>query len=271
MIPFKKVLVIAAVFLCVANKFTRGQRVADPKYQWKVNLTKCCEEEPFYSLGFDSCKAGEIPVVWPPPVYLVKVNRTVDARLVEFSLFTELSTCPEGYTSQSATDFHLHVDGTVTLANGKQLDSNEFCLNQIMEEPTTREADFAVRYCVPDPCNETNCVRKCCPNGMALNETSKLCQTTKEPFKLAFHNESGHEMTPTAGSYILRDGSVPLCPFGMYSLDPQANKEEIFYVLPDGQIYVTGYPESERASKEYCIEDFILQSGIVSLSFLKKN
>lgn len=268
MIPFK-LLVIAAVLFCDVAK---GQQQEIPKLQlqWNLPLTKCCDEsEPLYALGFDSCKSEDIPIVWPPPVYLVKTNRTVDASRLEFSLSINLTSCPEGYVSLSSTNFHLNTDGTVTLlADGNQLESNEFCLSQIAEQPTTREADFAVRYCAPDPCNKTNCVHKCCPNGMALNETSKLCQTTKDPFILAFHNESGQEVTPDSRSYMIRDGNVPQCSFGMYSLQPQINPEEFFYILPDGQIYVPGYPENDRVSKEYCIEDFMLETGIVSCPYL---
>lgn len=269
---FKLVLVIASI-LCALIQSTRGQQqrteqLTDPnlkvQIQFKTPLTKCCETpSPFYSLGFDSCRAGDMPELWPPPVNSLLTNRTVDASRIEFILSTNLSTCPPGYMSNSSTDFRLYTDGTVKLSDGTQLRPDDFCLNQIAEEPTIREVDFAVRYCIPDPCNDTNCVRKCCPMGMAVNESSKLCQSSKEPFKFDFQETSGQIVTPDPDSYILLYGDAPACPYGMYALMPEENTEENFYILPNGEIFVTGYPKDENTLREYCFDDFLIDNGVI--------
>jgi hypothetical protein len=106
---------------------------------------------------------------------------------------------------------------------------------------------------------------------MALNTTTQFCQSYNEPFVLIFHNVSGQVVTPDPGSYIIRDGDAPKCPHGMFPLLPDVNDEDEFYVLPDGQIYLPHYPEDDRYTRDYCIDDFFSEQGdIVSRNFENK-
>lgn len=274
-------LLIVVVTILSAAQFNNGQNsLSKPELlettQWpQIPLTKCCASETeFYSLGFDTCNENEdMNFNWPPPVYSVRTNESVQASsLLRFSLTYNLSTCTSGYVSQSTRDFRLYTDGSVVVissSQGARLLKNEFCLNQISS--AEQEAEFAVRYCVADPCNQTHCIRKCCPTGMALNTTTQLCQSYNEPFVLIFHNVSGQVVTPDPGSYIIRDGDAPKCPHGMFPLLPDVNDEDEFYVLPDGQIYLPHYPEDDRYTRDYCIDDFFSEQGdIVSRNFENK-
>ena len=235
-----------------------------PTGQWQIPLTKCCADQEFYVVGFDSCKVEEniIPTAWPPPVYSARTNESVTDNPVtplRFSLTYDLPTCGQGFDSQTAADFRLYTDGSVT-ALGRRLQPGEFCLNQILSNDNS---EFAIRFCIPDPCNGSNCVRKCCPMGMALNETTRLCQTHDEPFNVVFQDTSGNVVTPAAGSYIIRDGDAPTCPDGMYSMSPEENPEEKFYILVDGQMYTPENAEDQQKSTDYCIDDFMISDGII--------
>ncbi|XP_057366331.1 LOW QUALITY PROTEIN: G-protein coupled receptor Mth2-like [Daphnia carinata] len=261
-----KLLVVVVTILTVA-KFNRGQDLVDHLQNletlWKIPLTKCCvSDSEFYSLGFDSCNNNEeTPFIWPPPVYSIKTNQSAVSSSVRFSLTYNMSTCMPGYDSKSVTNFRLYTDGTVQVGDAR-LEPGQFCLNQIASgEPPTDESEFAIRYCIPDPCNQTNCVHKCCPMGMALNITTQLCQSYSERFDLVFHNASGQVISPDPGSYIIRDGDAPQCPFGMFPLMPEMNPEDTFYILPDGQLYLPSYPENDRYSKDYCVDDFFAEEG----------
>ncbi|KAI9557713.1 hypothetical protein GHT06_017542 [Daphnia sinensis] len=258
-----KLLAVVVTILTVA-KFNRGQDLVDPlETLWKIPLTKCCvSDSEFYSLGFDSCNNNEdTPSMWPPPVYSIKTNQSAIASSVRFSLTYNMSTCMPGYDSKSVRNFRLYTDGTVQVGEAR-LGPGQFCLNQIASgEPPTDDSEFAIRYCIPDPCNQTNCVHKCCPMGMALNITTQLCQSYSEPFDLVFHNVSGQVISPDPGSYIIRDGDAPQCPYGMFPLMPEMNPEDMFYILPDGQLYLPSYPENDRYSKDYCIDDFFTEEG----------
>jgi hypothetical protein len=263
-----KWLVAIVTLLCVAH-FNDGQNLLskpDPQLDWQIPLTKCCaSENEFYSLGFDTCTLnGEMNFNWPPPVYSARTNESVVAGSARFSLTFNLSTCTSGYASQSTRDFRLYTDGSAVISSsGERLPANSFCLNQISSGEVDA-AEFAVRHCASDPCNQTNCIRKCCPLGMALNTTTQLCQTYNEPFALEFRNVTGHVVTPNPASYLIRQGDVPKCQHGMFPLSPNTNPEDEFYVLSDGQIYLPFYPENDRYTRDYCIDDFSSEEGIVS-------
>ncbi|XP_046644908.1 G-protein coupled receptor Mth2-like isoform X2 [Daphnia pulicaria] len=267
-----KWLVAIVTLLCVAH-FNDGQNLLskpDPQLDWQIPLTKCCaSENEFYSLGFDTCTLnGEMNFNWPPPVYSARTNESVVAGSARFSLTFNLSTCTSGYASQSTRDFRLYTDGSAVISSsGERLPANSFCLNQISSGEVDA-AEFAVRHCASDPCNQTNCIRKCCPLGMALNTTTQLCQTYNEPFALEFRNVTGHVVTPNPSSYLIRQGDVPKCQHGMFPLSPNTNPEDEFYVLPDGQIYLPYYPENDRYTRDYCIDDFSSEEGIYRQALL---
>ena len=225
-----------------------------------ITFTKCCPDKMLYTIGFDGCHPGgeENFSSWPP------VFDRLDNRLIadDFTPTTteSLDNCTEGEVAVSSTDFTFFSDGSLSLNNdGRNLSSDQFCLNQI-----PAPAVFTARFCIRDPCNETagGCLLKCCPNGMAVNNTDRLCHPTSLPFQVDFKDENGQSVELSPSAYIVRDGVAPKCNINGYN--PLSEKYgDVFYVLPSGQIYIPIYPEGDRATAEYCIDNFFDADGPV--------
>ena len=227
----------------------------------KIPVTKCCSDDTFYTLGFDQCKRAEGKVdSWPPVVYSALSSRPIEVTADDLSLTTALDDCPAGQIDVSTTQFRFFSDGSLRLDDGRRFKAGEFCLNQI-SVPVT----FAARFCIPDPCNETalGCLRKCCPNKMAVNNTDRFCHPTSLPFEVEFHDENGQSVQMSPSSYIIRDGVVPKCNNDGYNLLSE-QYGDVFYILPNGHIYMPIYPENDRDTQDYCIDYFVDEEGPVS-------
>ena len=227
----------------------------------QIPVTKCCSDDTFYTLGFDQCKRAEGKVdSWPPVVYSALSSRPIEVTADDFSLTTALDDCPAGQIDVSTTQFRFFSDGSLRLDDGRRFKAGEFCLNQI-SVPVT----FAARFCIPDPCNETalGCLRKCCPNKMAVNNTDRFCHPTSLPFEVEFHDENGQSVQMSPSSYIIRDGVVPKCNNDGYNLLSE-QYGDVFYILPNGHIYMPIYPENDRDTQDYCIDYFVDEEGPVS-------
>ncbi len=231
----------------------------------RIPLTQCCSkdtqdpqnvQETFYALGFDSCKPEPIQVVWPPsPIYSATTNQTISVRPERFKVQQNLATCPDGFVGKSWTDFFFYDDGSLIVDGGKlKFKPNEFCINQIVSEKGNGEAAFAARACIRDVCNETACLRKCCPSGMAVNNTDRLCHSSSIPFDVIYRNENGEPVEPDPSS-VTRDGVVPKCPHGYNPLTGES--DDTFYIQSDGRLFIPYYPEDERFTDEYCVDNFV--------------
>jgi hypothetical protein len=128
-----------------------GRNLANNQEIW------CCKSGTTYLPGIDQC----LPI---------KVSTLYSKLFSNFSYPNDgLADCPDGFVSHSTKDFQLD-NGTLWIG-GKQLKSNEFCINRVEEEndSTSTAGNFVARYCVPDPCTTSGCIRKCCPaSDMAL-------------------------------------------------------------------------------------------------------
>ena len=227
-----------------------------------IPLTKCCEaDDEFYALGFDSCKTEEAPVSWPPPVYSTRTNRTlVGIRPERFQVTRNLSDCPDGHVGISWTDFLIYDDGSLLAGDGERFGRDEFCVNQVMAEKGDLGPVFAARTCVADPCDGKPCLRKCCPQGMAVNNTDRLCHPTSTPFDVIYHNESGGVVSPDP-KIIIRDGVAPQCLYGFDALS-QVNGD-VFYIVADGRLFIPNFPEGEQYTVEYCLDHFVEDENTV--------
>ncbi|KAI9563478.1 hypothetical protein GHT06_010941 [Daphnia sinensis] len=238
-----------------------------------VSLAKCCSDSP----ESNACNSTNSVHEWLqlPPVYSAITNQTVDS--AQFSLRYHNATCTSGYKIKSSTQFHLHTNGSVNV-QGKLLQSNEFCLEQNLR------AEFTVRYCVPDACSQTHCVRKCCPRGTVLNVTSFECDPhNNATFEFVFHDTLGQLVNPDPGSYIIQDTDPLECPNNtgtqepltsktrMFSVSPDENIDDLFYILPDGQLFFPNFPEGSQTFRDYCIDDFLSENAILFLPNFKEN
>lgn len=237
-----------------------------------IPLIKCCSDQEFYLVGFDECKDAAWSVSSMPDDESLVDNPMVTPALGFSSSSTRnLSVCGPGFHSQTTTDFHLDADGSATiLADGSRLEPGEFCVNPIMSDDKTSQL-LVVRYCLADRCNKkgAHCVRKCCPMGMVVNESSSFCQraSQRKPWRLVFHDSHSHQVLtspPDPQSYIIRDGEFPRCPEGNSEiLSPQESVDGVHYIFENGQMYVPSYPEHQRTTDEYCVDNFLSDHGII--------
>ena len=225
-----------------------------------IPVRKCCSDKMLYKIGFDECNPDEnadkrLISSWPP-VFDRLNNRLIDDLTADDFIQTtaeSLVNCTEGEVAVSSTDFSFFSNGSLRLnKDGRNLSSGQFCLNEI-----ATSTDLIARYCIRDPCKGANqsCVRKCCPNGMILDSADYLCHPTSLPFEFESRNENG-ELVESSPSYIIRDGAGPKCSStAINALTDDFG--DIFYVLPNGQIYIPSYPKENRTTSEYCADNLI--------------
>lgn len=231
-----------------------------------IPLAKCCDVGEFYNAGFDSCLERDTLDMEVPGTYLDS-NGTGHAVAPSAFLvsLTNLTICPNGYVVKTSTDFQIFEDGSLKTADGIVREPGEFCVNRIVSDSdsTAPLAMFASRLCIADPCanSSTGCIHKCCPTGMILNETERLCQPSSVPFVIPFHDESGTPLLPPT-SVIVRDGVFVDCKHGAYSLRPSTEEDEEFYVLPNGRIHL---PAIREYVDDYCIDQFASEDGTVTI------
>lgn len=239
-----------------------------------VPLTKCCTEGQFYNAGLDVCRSWKMtPEPEFPPVYS-NDNIRLSIPAEEFSMLaTNLSSCPDGHVVKISMQFQLFENGTLITFEGRKQDSGDFCVEMTPGKEghslNANQPVFVARFCIPDPCNnDTFCVRKCCPNGMVVNDTDKTCQPSSHPFFTPFHNKSGVPVD-SHPSLIVSDGVFVSCEHGAYTLQPSLDPEDEFYILPDGRIHVPSFPEADSTIREdYCVDHFTKEDDHVSITLL---
>ena len=253
--------------------------------QQLIPLTKCCDIGEFYNAGFDSClewenylTTQEVQQHYPtsflhvPPFYSDNDGRVHplapgSAFLLSFNI--NLTFCPNGQIVKTTTDFHLYKNGSMgtTDADTKRK-AGEFCVDRIMtQQQTTTEnstAVFVSRYCIDDPCaNKTmGCVHKCCPNGMALNETARICQPSSVPFEIPFHDDDAQLLA--SSHMVVSDGVFVDCQHGAYPLRPSLEPDDEFYIRADGRLHAPALGHAEY-NDDYCIDHFLNQDLVVRL------
>ena len=241
----------------------------------KITTTRCCSTS--YSLLYASCeekfdyddeygndfevnsnhsngsvtdKHGLEEPAWSIPVYSRQNNRTKTA---DFHFNYDLIQCPDGYVVKHALDFKLYNDGSL-VTNWGSFPSGTFCLDQFV---TTRDPEFVARFCVPDPCRNGYCMRKCCPLGMVINFNTRECEIHSKELNFTIQNENGFVVNSTNISII--DGATsPVCKNSINVLQPDLYGEtDEFYILPSGLLKIPGYDKDKSIEADYCVEHFL--------------
>lgn len=278
------IVFIAVVFtLCSASKSENNtstqllpEQVDNPQDAAAnlIPLTKCCNDDEVYKIGFDDCvqwdgmAQGDLPII----VYSTdNVSRHVSSS--EFILtFNNLTSCQTGYVVKSWIEFQIYENGSLKTYDGNERQAGDFCVQRIPDDDSGVDGtNFAVRSCVPNPCeNTTSCVRKCCPAGMAINQTSIVCESSSIPFVLPFRDENGVHVEPHP-SMTIYDGAFVDCQHGAYALRPSADPNDEFYILPDGKIHVPSFriigEEDVDIGDDYCVDHFINENGAVRIEW----
>jgi hypothetical protein len=227
----------------------------------KIPVTKCCSLGYFYDIGKKNCcKINSSESMRWPPVHSLTDNRTVNVFEQDFQVTTHLIQCPNGSIAQTSTEFTLFADGTVKIPNiASKFKPEDVCIANSLNSK-----DFVARFCVPDPCTSSICVRKCCDTGYLMNQKSKSCEPTNLTFSVDFRNENG-ETVPVPNNLHILPGVRSSC-HHLIQLDPEINKRDGFYILPNDTVYVPAYPEGFRVIDDYCVEDYKMDDKIVSCS-----
>ncbi len=235
-----------------------------------LQLTKCCGDKEFYTIGFGRCQsAGKSSLNSDqlqsiPPIHSVSDDNLIvmdDHHLHHLHISQNLTTCEEGYVPKSSFDFKFFQDGSLKVNDIEgSMDPGTFCIHQ----SNINNHQLAAIFCVPDPCRNTFCVRKCCPNGMIMNHTGNVCHSD-ERFSLKddvrFHNETGFSVTVDPEHFTVREDAAPRCSHGIILHNP--SEGDLFYILPDsGRMYAPSYIDpADRVIEEYCIEVFSSHDG----------
>jgi len=255
MAKFAFLIVCTALLSDIAPRAAVTQTVnPNDVHQPKLSITKCCRGQ--YNILTDSCKDLEDDVhigAWPPTVYSHRDNRTLVVDVEDVQLTYDLVQCPDKQVTKVITDFLFYDDGSLTSLALGSLSPGRFCLDQM--KPGEDDDQLVARFCVVNPCNETNCIHKCCPHGMAVDDINKVCMLYPEEFSPVIRNENG-SVVDGSDTVVLYGAGVPVCLNEMFSLRPALYPEDEFYILPSGELYVTSYTEDNRIHKN-CIDTFI--------------
>jgi hypothetical protein len=120
------------------NSLTRQEILFDEKI-W------CCKNETTYLTGLDQCVPSFLSNLYNESFPNYSFEDPNDG----------LTDCPDEYVSYSTEDFKLDNDNL--FVGKKRLESNEFCINRVEEGYySTSPGKFVDRYCVPDPCSESD-------------------------------------------------------------------------------------------------------------------
>jgi hypothetical protein len=249
--------------LCICQNFgqnlsTESQFPSDPLLsKGELPLIQCCNAGESYRPGLDFCKNDSVPDVDPLPIFSLDIDQKT---IVTFMLGLNderikpqrmLKPCQEGFIARTSDRFQLFQDFSMKMDEGGELyPAADYCLYPQMSKSYSKGPfQYAVRYCVHADCDVVPCIRKCCPLGMVVNLNDKECELNDEPF-----NETVHEMLNIKTEMKIVDGYG----FGMHCYDEASNMMELneFRILPSGQMYAPDYPYRERATYQYCVDNF---------------
>jgi hypothetical protein len=234
-----------------------GKLLFCPK-EAKIPVTMCCESQ-INIWGNCLEKTIDPPSVSWSPVHSSTNYLTINVSTQDFQVTTDLIQCPNGSISLTSTEFTLFDDGTVKIPNI----TFNFSPGEVCIANSFNSTDFVARFCVPDPCTASICVRKCCPKGFLMkikNLPNWSCERTDREFSVYYLNETGQK--------VLLPNTMPIrydtiSAWGGKSY-PQLTEESKFNVLHNGTVYVPAYPIGHQVFDHYCVDDFEIDDKIVS-------
>ncbi|XP_046644930.1 probable G-protein coupled receptor Mth-like 3 [Daphnia pulicaria] len=265
-----------ALFSALCTCVTLGQNLSSSGFDedkflsvlatGELPLIQCCGVGELYRPGLDFCKNESVLYdVDPLPIYSSSYTNSSENPFL-LSLNDErvrtqraLKQCPDGFVARTTDRFQLFEDFSMKSGEeGGFLPAADYCIYPQSQSRSAASASgpsfqYAARYCVHADCDNVPCIRKCCPLGMAVDVNDKACKLSDEPF-----NETVHRVFDLNPEMKIVDGYG----FGMNCYDEASNLLELteFNVLSSGQMYAPDYPYDERATYQYCVDNFV--SGI---------
>lgn len=218
--------------------------------QHQINVSFCCPGEESYRIGLDDCR--NLGISTNRTQYFLATSLELEDNKKLFNFSHQLLPCPEGFVGYSTSNFTFHSDNGSLEANQHYLGPGEFCFDQIQMDHKN-PMEFIARFCLPDPCHEKNCIRKCCPEGSLFNITAGLgvCQKSDIEFDVLFMNENEEIADPLPN---LRIGKVPQC-FSRWNVHYPGE----FHLLPDGRFYenTSNSMQKPLIKRTYCVDNFL--------------
>ncbi|KAK8725056.1 hypothetical protein OTU49_011043 [Cherax quadricarinatus] len=233
------------------------------------SVPRCCPSG--YALHIlDGC-VPEVGVVWSPPVQVqeqVVAWGQVEGDVVNI-------TCD----AQSETQ-HVEVggEGGATLLYSPQsallswTPPTELKPKQHQDYCVGVEAGAAGRYlaklCYTDPmkahrqaCNNTTCVRKCCPQGSFFWQECVPVEAQEEEWQPEFHYPDTLAAGAPPPHPLTFVYGFPLCP-SCFQLETYRTEEDKFYLLTDGSLHVPIFSKVFPPD-QYCLDKFLTDTGQV--------
>lgn len=203
-----------------------------------VTFKKCCLLNETYRIGFDTCQ-----------------KLKSDEASLSNEVFTSVANktqCPIGRvaTTLKITKVNITKDGL--FSNGGAFLAEDFCVDEFLYHVDDDVGYLIARFCTEDPCDQSSCIRKCCPTDMVLNQELGQCQERSVGTPLVLNETTANE----SNGLVVRGGVFPWCPHGAYVLD----KDE-FTIQANGEILSVEHFENDTNSSEYCVDNFVNYEG----------
>jgi len=240
-----------------------------------IHLVKCCGVGEEYVIGFDECKKiRSHDATEEDKTYQLnhqKVNfmtnnysnigsNSLPDAVISYDGHKQ-TLCPDGFIPNISIEFLLFDNGSIlTLPHNTIIPERNFCIDQYQ---SSNSSALVARYCLPDPCNTTdgmmNCIRKCCPEGMAFDRKNQLCQKMQFPENITYfqlRDEFGVAILPESSKAlaIVREAATPTCSSGnMIHRFVSDFSTDCFFILPNGSMF---FPLEGKLilNDQYCVD-----------------
>ncbi|XP_071552181.1 uncharacterized protein [Panulirus ornatus] len=146
----------------------------------------------------------------------------------------------------------------------------DFCVG--LEASSVEEAtpSYRAKFCFKDPvsayqeaCSNATCVRKCCPEGFFHTDICVPVELPSDMWHPMFHDpETLSVDVPTPDNLKVLHG-YPICE-AFFQLESHRMKEDEFYLLQDGLLYVPNFSKKFPADR-YCLDKFLLGDVVHTL------
>ncbi|XP_065572521.1 G-protein coupled receptor Mth2-like isoform X2 [Artemia franciscana] len=164
----------------------------------------------------------------------------------------------------SVKEFELFQDGTLwtkgsSKINVPLLDVNKYCIEQ-------KEDSSVARACVVNTCQESICIKKCCPAGFTVDGAGGCIADNLIDWKLpkTFVDTDLNEVAVDEDKVKVVDHYMPWCDFGEGSFLALYGYAEDFHFLAKGGIFIPSLPSGDQINLDYCTDGHV-DNGTVLL------
>ena len=247
---------ICVTFLLLAVAITTG------KEDGRHKVRKCCpSSNQVYSFGNSKCITGsDVGTPSSPTIYNSSDGQSLTIEAIyDFQTLDGMVQCGAGLIARNLRHFTVSDDGSlITDGANKRIPADQFCVERAEQGENPSAKEYIARFCIPDPCLSQKCIKKCCPEGYAIDEQNRKCNPHDDKFSVELHYENG---TLSHNEIAVRSGAFPNCE--MFVLDPFSFPNDLFHILPSGELYIPANTRGKRKMNDYCIDNFFDKEQVV--------